>query len=45
MKAKRDITPAVKKNKEREKSQSVYDPSLFSSWWVWSDTAVTIFLS
>ncbi|CAI8058398.1 DNA polymerase epsilon catalytic subunit A [Geodia barretti] len=31
MKAKRDIMPAVRKNKEREKSQSVYDPSLFST--------------
>lgn len=31
MKAKRDINPAVRKNREQEKSQSVYDPSLFTS--------------
>ena len=31
MRAKRDIMPAVRKNKERAKSQSVYDPSLFST--------------
>ena len=26
----RDIMPAVKRNKEREKSKSAYDPSLFT---------------
>lgn len=31
LKAKRDIMPAVRKNKEREKSCSVYDPSLFTT--------------
>jgi DNA polymerase epsilon subunit 1 len=30
MKAKRDIMPVVKRNKEREKSKSVYDPSMFT---------------
>ena len=27
----RDIMPAVRKNWEREKSQAVYDPTLFSA--------------
>ena len=31
MKAKRDIMPAVRKNREREKNRSAYDPSLFAS--------------
>ena len=31
IKAKRDIMPAVRKNREREKSCSVYDPSLFTT--------------
>ncbi len=30
-KAKRDIMPAVRKNKEREKAHSAYDPTLFTS--------------
>ena len=29
VRAKRDILPAVKKNRDREKAKSVYDPSLF----------------
>ena len=31
LKAKRDIMPAVRKNREREKAHSAYDPSLFTS--------------
>ena len=31
IKAKRDILPAVKKNREREKSRSAYDPTLFTT--------------
>lgn len=36
MKAKREVMSAVRKNKEREKARSTYDPSLFtSSTYVW----------
>ena len=31
IKAKRDILPAVKKNREREKARSAYDPTLFTT--------------
>ena len=31
IKAKREIMPAVRKNREREKACSVYDPSLFTT--------------
>ena len=31
IKAKRDVLPAVKKNREREKARSAYDPTLFTT--------------
>lgn len=31
IRAKREIMPAVRKNREREKSCSIYDPSLFAT--------------
>ena len=31
IKAKRDILPAVRKNREREKARSAYDPTLFTT--------------
>ena len=31
IKAKRDIVPAVRKNREREKARSAYDPTLFTT--------------
>ena len=33
MKAKREIMPAVRKNREREKACSTYDPSLYTTRW------------
>ncbi len=31
LKAKRDVMPAVRRNREREKAHSAYDPSLFAA--------------
>lgn len=45
MKAKRDIMPAVKKNKEKAKSLPVYDPSLFLSRTDDNDMAMSTTLS
>ena len=31
IKAKREVMPAVRKNREREKSRTIYDPTLFTT--------------